>query len=159
MPGTDRSPIAPLVNPNHKNWAPRLGAAYSIIPKPLIRAGYGLSYVLFIRQGGDSYLAYNGPFVVNAQITQSASQVNLPAQSEPLTCFRPTQQGYPDGFTAGSNFSPVKHQDRVRSEGYPLALRAETGTSTSSANWLSLFSSDVGYCRQSQRWTVGSTKI
>jgi len=61
-----------LVNPQYKNWAPRLGLAYSLNSKTVIRSGYGISYVLFLRQGGDSYLAYNGPFVVNAQITQVA---------------------------------------------------------------------------------------
>jgi hypothetical protein len=96
-----------LVNPTYNNWGPRLGLAYSVTPKTVIRAGYGISYVLFLRQGGDSYLAYNGPFVVNAQITQSPSEgVCQPGQA-PLTCFRPTQQGYPDGFTSPSNFSTV----------------------------------------------------
>jgi len=76
-------------------------------PKTVIRAGYGVSYVLFIRQGGDSYLAYNGPFVVNAQITQSPSQGLCTASSNPLTCFRPTQMGIPDGFTSPANFSTV----------------------------------------------------
>jgi hypothetical protein len=96
-----------LVNPDYNNWSPRLGLAYSLDSKTVIRAGYGISYILFIRQGGDSYLAYNGPFVVNAQITQSPSQGVCQSSQNPLTCFRPTQLGYPDGFTAPSNFSPV----------------------------------------------------
>ena len=96
-----------LVNPSYKNWAPRLGLAYSIAPKTVIRSGYAVSYVLFLRQGGDSYLAYNGPYVVNAQITQSPSQPLCGAGSDPLTCFRPTEMGYPDGFTSPANFSTV----------------------------------------------------
>jgi hypothetical protein len=100
---TDRA----LVNPSYNNWGPRIGLAYSINPKTVIRAGYGISYVLFIRQGGDSYLAYNGPFVVNAQITQSPSEPLCAPASDPLTCFRPTQLGIPDGFTSPANFSTV----------------------------------------------------
>ena len=96
-----------LVNPQYKNWAPRVGLAYSLNPKTVIRSGYGISYVLFVRQGGDSYLAYNGPYVVNAQITQSPSQPLCGPNSPPLTCFRPTQLGYPDGFTSPANFSTV----------------------------------------------------
>ena len=96
-----------LVNPSYNNWGPRLGLAYSINPKTVIRTGYGISYVLFVRQGGDSYLAYNGPFVVNAQITQSPSEGLCTASQNPLTCFRPTQLGYPDGFTAPANFNTV----------------------------------------------------
>jgi Carboxypeptidase regulatory-like domain/TonB-dependent Receptor Plug Domain len=96
-----------LINPSYKNWAPRLGLAYSATPKTVIRAGYGISYVLFERQGGDSYLAYNGPFVVNSQITQSPSQGVCTANSVPTTCFRPTEMGYPAGFTSPSNFSTL----------------------------------------------------
>lgn len=96
-----------LVNPSYKNWSPRVGLAYSIDSKTVIRAGYGISYVFFIRQGGDSYLAYNGPFVVNAQITQSPSEPLCAPTSNPLTCFRPTELGIPDGFTSPANFSTV----------------------------------------------------
>ena len=96
-----------LVDPSYKNWAPRIGLAYSATPKTVIRAGYGISYVLFERQGGDSYLAYNGPFVVNSQITQSPSQPLCGANSAPTSCFRPTELGYPDGFTAPANFATV----------------------------------------------------
>ena len=96
-----------LVNPRYNNWDPRLGLAYRLTSKTVIRAGYGISYVLFIRQGGDSYLAYNGPFVVNAQTTQSPSQGLCQANSNPLACFRPTQLGYPQNFTSQANFSTV----------------------------------------------------
>jgi TonB dependent receptor len=96
-----------LVNPAYKNWAPRLGLAYSLNPKTVIRSGYAISYVLFIRQGPGSVLAYNGPYVVNAQITQSPSEPLCGPNSPPLTCFRPTQLGYPDGFASPANFSTV----------------------------------------------------
>jgi hypothetical protein len=94
-----------LVDPAYKNFGPRAGLAYSINPKTVIRTGYGISYVLFLRQGGDSYLAYNGPFVVNAQVTQSPSQGLCAASSSALNCFRPTEMGYPAGFASPANFS------------------------------------------------------
>ncbi len=96
-----------LVNPNYKDFVPRLGLAYSLNSKTVMRTGYGISYVLFERQGGDSYLAYNGPYVVNAQITQSPSEPLCGPDSPPLTCFRPTELGYPVGFTSPANFSTV----------------------------------------------------
>jgi hypothetical protein len=96
-----------LVNPQTRNFGPRLGLAYSLNPKTAIRTGYGISYVLFERQGSDSYLAYNGPFVVNAQITQAPSQGLCPAGSQSLTCFRPTEMGYPVNLASPANFSTV----------------------------------------------------
>jgi outer membrane receptor protein involved in Fe transport len=54
------------VDPRYTGFAPRLGLAYTLTPKTVVRSGYGISYVQFMRQGGDSYLAYNGPYVVNA---------------------------------------------------------------------------------------------
>jgi hypothetical protein len=96
-----------LVNPSYKNWGPRVGLAYSLNSRTAIRTGYGISYLLFMRQGGDSYLAYNGPFVVNSQITQSPSQPLCQASSVPTSCFRPTALGYPDGFTSPAQFSTV----------------------------------------------------
>jgi hypothetical protein len=95
-----------LVNPQYKDWAPRAGLAYSLNSKTVIRAGYGISYVLFIRQGGDSYLAYNGPFVVNANISQQPTEgLCASAAQNTLNCFLPTQMGYPVGITSPSNFS------------------------------------------------------
>jgi len=96
-----------LVDPRRKNFAPRVGLAYSLNSKTVIRSGYGISYVHFMRQGGDSYLAYNGPFVVNAQITQSPSEPVCTAGLAPTACFRPTEMGYPQGFASPANFSTV----------------------------------------------------
>jgi len=102
------------VNPRYTGFAPRLGLAYSLTPKTVVRSGYGISYIQFMRQGGDSYLAYNGPNVVNAQITQSPYKtVNgktiftplCTASSDPTTCYRPTMMGIPDGFVSPTNFS------------------------------------------------------
>lgn len=96
-----------LVDPRYTGFAPRLGLAYSLTPKTVVRSGYGISYMQFERQGGDSYLAYNGPYVVNAQITQSPSQGLCTANSAPTSCFRPTMMGIPDGFVSPTNFSTV----------------------------------------------------
>ena len=95
------------MNPQTHNFGPRAGLAYSLNPKTVIRSGYGISYVLFERQGSDSYLAYNGPFVVNAQITQAPSQGLCPAGSQSITCFRTTEMGYPVNLASPANFSTV----------------------------------------------------
>jgi hypothetical protein len=61
----------------------------------VIRSAYGISYVHFNRLGGENLLSYNGPYIVDAQISQDIA--NLPvcasASADPVTCFRPTQMG------------------------------------------------------------------
>jgi hypothetical protein len=34
-----------LVNPDRNNFGPRLGFAYTLTPKTVVRGGYGVSYV------------------------------------------------------------------------------------------------------------------
>ncbi len=103
-----------LIDPRHNNWAPRFGLAYQVAPKTVIRSAYGISYIQFNRLGGENLLAYNGPYIVDAQISQDPS--NLPicasAASDPVTCFRPTQFGYPANFAVPANFNPLRAQAR-----------------------------------------------
>jgi outer membrane receptor protein involved in Fe transport len=96
-----------LVNPDRNNWSPRLGAAYSLNDKTVLRAAYGTSYVHFNRLGGENLLSFNGPHVVPASITQQPSQGICTANQAPTTCFRPTQMGYPSGLNAPGNFNPI----------------------------------------------------
>jgi hypothetical protein len=103
-----------LVQPRHKYFAPRVGFAYSITPKTVVRSAYGISYVHFNRLGGENLLAYNGPYIVDALINQDVA--NLPvcasASADPTTCFRPTQMGYPANFAVPANFNPLRAQAR-----------------------------------------------
>ncbi len=103
-----------LVEPRHKYFAPRVGLAYQVAPKTVIRTAYGISYVHFNRMGGENLLAYNGPYIVDALISQDIA--NLPvcatANADPVTCFRPTQMGYPQNFAVPSNFAPLRTQAR-----------------------------------------------
>ena len=57
-----------LVRPDRNNWAPRVGFAYRLMPKTVIRSGYGISYVHFNRLGGENLLAYNPPTVITTTI-------------------------------------------------------------------------------------------
>jgi hypothetical protein len=99
-----------LVNPNYNNWAPRVGLAYQVRPRTVLRAAYGISYIQFNRLGGENLLAYNGPYIVGASLNQDIS--NLPvcasASADPTTCFRPTQMGYPEGFASPANYNSLK---------------------------------------------------
>lgn len=89
----DRSTI----NPDRNNFAPRLGLAFTLSPKTVVRSGWGVSYVHFHRAGGGNVLPINGPQVINAVVVQTATQAD----------FRTTQQGYPAGLTDPSRFNPL----------------------------------------------------
>ena len=95
-----------LVHPAPKDWAPRVGLAYQVRPKTVIRSAYGISYVLFNRAGGENLLAYNGPNIINSSINQAPSQgICASAAAAAGTCFRSLAQGFPNGIIDPSNFS------------------------------------------------------
>jgi len=102
------------VHTDMKNFAPRLGFAFSADPKTVVRGGYGLVYAQYNREGGENNLTYNGPDVVNAAINNPSPFVtpvgsNLctnDTQNQAL-CFRQTQQGYANGLTSPANFNPL----------------------------------------------------
>ncbi len=96
-----------LVNPDRNNFAPRLGLAYSIDDKTTLRSGYGMSYIHFNRLGGENLLSFNGPHVVALNVTQQPSQGPCGPTTPPTSCFRTTQQGYPEGLNVPSAFNTL----------------------------------------------------
>jgi hypothetical protein len=102
-----------LVKPDHNNWAPRVGLAYQLDPKTVIRGGFGISWVQFNRLGGENLLAYNGPNILDAMIDQVPTQgICTSINTAPGACFRSTAQGFPPNFAAPSAFNPVNTQVR-----------------------------------------------
>ncbi len=90
----DRTTLAP----DRNNIGPRLGFAYAVTPRTVIRGGYGTSFIHFHRAGGGNVLPINGPQVINA----------VEVQLDPTAAsFIPTQRGYPDGLTDPSRFNPL----------------------------------------------------
>ena len=87
-----------LINPDRNNFGPRLGFAYTMTPRTVVRGGYGISYVHFSRAGGGDVLPINGPQVVNAVVNQTVP-------SAPT--FVPAEQGYPAGLADPSQFNPL----------------------------------------------------
>ncbi len=87
-----------LIDPDRNNWGPRLGLAYSMTPRTVVRGGWGMSYIHFHRIGAANILSINGPQVVNAVVSQS---------NPTLPTFRTTQQGYPAGLADPSQFNPL----------------------------------------------------
>jgi len=87
-----------LVHPDRNNFAPRLGLAYNLASKTVVRSGFGVSYIHFNRLGGENLLGYNLPGIIGVGIDQLPSQGRCAANQAPETCFRPTQDGYPAGL-------------------------------------------------------------
>ena len=87
-----------LIDPDRNNLGPRLGLAWTVAARTVLRGGYGISYTHFNRAGGGNLLPINGPQVINAV----ANQTNPGAPG-----FRPTEQGYPAGFADPSAFDPL----------------------------------------------------
>jgi Carboxypeptidase regulatory-like domain/TonB-dependent Receptor Plug Domain len=104
-----------LVDPDYKDFGPRLGFSYQALPGTVIRGGYGISYTFIFRVGGEGLLAYNGPNNYSATLpnNQTPSQgICTSLTQDPTTCFRRTQDGYENNFAGPSNFSTVRAQTR-----------------------------------------------
>ena len=87
-----------LIEPDRNNFGPRLGFAYTLTPRTVVRGGYGISYVHFSRAGGGDVLSINGPQVVTAVVNQA---------SPTAATFVPAELGYPDGLADPSRFNPL----------------------------------------------------
>jgi hypothetical protein len=84
-----------LVDPDYNNFAPRLGFAYNIQDKTVVRGGYGIGYIHFNRIGSADLLATNFPQITRANVTQTAGIALCTGNVFAEGCFRPTQAGYP----------------------------------------------------------------
>src|ERR1700722_15017327 len=117
-----------LVNMPKLDFAPRLGFAFQVDSKTVVRAGHGLGYAQFNREGGENMLSYNLPAIVNTNIVQAPQFANrgvitqapqptcTPAQAgapfnpaTPSPCFRTTIQGYPTSFTSPANVTAASN--------------------------------------------------
>jgi hypothetical protein len=91
-----------LVTPDRNNFGPRVGVAYKLDDKTVVRGGWGIFYNLFDRVGSEDQLALNLPGLVNKTITQtSGSPVFL------------LSQGFPSGFLSTPNLDPAAGQLRA----------------------------------------------
>jgi hypothetical protein len=86
-----------LRNGDYNNFAPRVGLAYQLNDKTVIRSGYGLGYNYWNRMASAELLNTNAPYVTRFSLQQSAqlARTSVCSGNNYLNCFRPTQNGYP----------------------------------------------------------------
>ncbi|HEY4356983.1 MAG TPA: TonB-dependent receptor [Acidobacteriaceae bacterium] len=118
-----------LVNMPLGDFAPRVGFSFQATSKTVLRAGYGLSYAQFNREGGENLLVYNLPSIVNTTINQipagassgirganpglatctaAQAQANFDP-ANPTPCFRTTSQGFPNNFVNPANVTAASN--------------------------------------------------
>jgi len=90
-----------LAHPDRKDFGPRIGAAYSVEAKTVVRAGYGISYTFFNRPGS-AQEALNSPFANFAVLNQTMPQGG-PAPATFLT----TLNSFSTGIADAANFNPA----------------------------------------------------
>ena len=103
-----------LINPDLNDFAPRVGFAYSVNPKMVVRGGFGTSYVHYTRAGSGDILAINAPQAQFAAVNQIAPTAAnhcsspLPAQiiatnSTSESCYVTIDQGFPSALATSFN--------------------------------------------------------
>jgi hypothetical protein len=103
-----------LVNPDFDDFAPRIGFAYSIDPKTVVRGGFGISYAHYTRAGSGDILGINAPQAQFASVVQPNPRTTahcttpLPAQiiatgATTPSCYATSDQGYPSGLVTSFN--------------------------------------------------------
>jgi hypothetical protein len=90
-----------LVHPDYKDFGPRLGLAYSIDSKTVLRSGYGISYTFFNRVGS-ALEGINAPQALFGVLNQS-----IPAGGAVPATFLTTQNSFTTGIANPSSFNPA----------------------------------------------------
>ena len=105
-----------LVNPDLSDFAPRVGFAYSPVPKLSIRGGFGTSFVHYTRAGSGDIAAINAPQAQFASVSQISPTTSnhcstpLPAQiittgTTTESCYATAAQGFPSGLVTSFNYA------------------------------------------------------
>ena len=90
-----------LVHPDYGDLGPRVGLAYSIDPKTVIRSGYGISYTFFNRPGS-AQEGINAPQALFGVLSQS-----IPAGGPVPASFLTTLNSFTANIASPASFNPA----------------------------------------------------
>jgi outer membrane receptor protein involved in Fe transport len=102
-----------LINPDKKDWGPRVGVAYSPDHKTVFRAGFGIFYTLFERVGSEDELALNPPGLVNN------TPAVAPGATAPVFFLR---DGFPPNFLNPADLDLLTTHLRAANPNMPNAM-------------------------------------
>jgi len=92
-----------LIHPDLNDFAPRLGFAYKMTNRIVLRGGYGVFYQHYNRIGSESLIQLNPPFLLDVQLNQSGAN----------TVFQ-LKNGFPLSTITGSGFDLTQIQLRAQ---------------------------------------------
>jgi hypothetical protein len=90
-----------LVHPDYHDFGPRVGLAYSIDPKTVVRSGYGISYTFFNRPGSAEE-GINAPQALFGVLSQS-----IPAGGPVPSTFLTTLNSFSTNIASPASFNPA----------------------------------------------------
>jgi hypothetical protein len=90
-----------LVHPDYKDYGPRIGMAYSLDPKTVVRGGYGISYTFFNRPGS-AQEGINAPQALFGVLSQS-----IPAGGPVPATFLTTLNSFSANIASPAAFNPA----------------------------------------------------
>ncbi|HKV41254.1 MAG TPA: TonB-dependent receptor, partial [Blastocatellia bacterium] len=76
-----------LINPAFDNFAPRFGFSYHALNRVVLRGGYGVFFQHENRIGSESLIQLNPPFLINSQLSSSATPIFNLSSGFPLSEF------------------------------------------------------------------------
>jgi hypothetical protein len=92
-----------LIHPDRNNFAPRIGFAYTPVPKWVIRGGYGVFYTHTVRQGREGLLGFNPPYLVDNLLQTGVTGAAAVASAAPFRLLN----GYPSGLLDPNSLAPT----------------------------------------------------